>query len=119
MTRRAAPAVLTALTLLLLPACSLGPVTQTELCDGFDTLDRELVNGNTGPGNPLFDAAEDLGGLAERYEGPETVDADATALASVSDDSSTDSNELRNATIQISALCGRPPVGLGGLVGGS
>lgn len=119
MTRRAAPAVLAALALLLLPACSVGPVTQAELCDGFDTLDQELLRGNAGPGNPLFDAAEDLGGMAERYDGPENVSADAAALAAVGEDSSTDSNELRNATIQISALCGRPPVGLGGLLGGS
>lgn len=119
MTRRTAATVLTTVSLLLMPACSLGPVTRAELCDGFDTLDQELLRGNTGPGNPLFDAAEDLGGMAERYEGPENVSADAAALAAVGDDSSTDSNELRNATIRISALCGRPPVGLGGLLGGS
>jgi hypothetical protein len=118
MSHRTALAALAAAALLL-PACSSGPVTQSELCDGFDTLDTELLRGNAGIGNPLFDAAEDLGGLADRYDGPENVSADAAALHAVDDDESTDSNELRNATTQISALCGRPPVGLGGLLGGS
>lgn len=102
---------------LLLTGCSIGPVDKQELCAGFDHLDEELLRGNAGFGNPLFDAAEDLGGLADRYSG-QGVSADAEALHAVDDDESTDSNELRNATIQISALCGRPPVGLGGLMGG-
>jgi hypothetical protein len=100
----------------VLAACSAGPVDQAELCAGFDTLDTELLRGNAGFGNPLFDAVEDLGDLADRYTGT-GVAADAEALHAVDDDESTDSNELRNATIQISALCGRPPVGLGGLFG--
>ena len=116
MNRLALPAMV--LAGLLLSGCSIGPVDKQELCAGFDHLDEELLRGNVGIGNPLFDAAEDLGGLADRYTG-EGVSADAAALHAVDDDDeSTDSNELRNATIQISALCGRPPVGLGGLMGG-
>lgn len=115
MNRLALPATL--VTGLLLTGCTNGPVDEQELCAGFDRLDAELLRGNAGFGNPLFDAAEDLGNLADRYPG-QGASADAAALHAVDDDASTDPNELRNATIQISALCGRPPVGLGGLMGG-
>lgn len=117
MIRLVRPAALAA-GLILLAACSIGPVDRTELCAGFDKLDQELLRGNAGFGNPLFDAAEDLGGLADRYSGG-GVSADAAALHAVGDDDSTDTDELRNATTAISALCDRPPVGLGGLLGGS
>lgn len=99
-----------------LASCAVGPTSKTDLCLGFDALDTQLTRGNAGFGNPLFDAAEHLGDLADRYPGMAT---DAAALHAVGDDKSTDSNELRNATMHIQATCGRPPVGLGALMGRS
>jgi hypothetical protein len=96
--------------------CASGPVGKTELCAGFDQVDQQFLRGNTGIGNPLFTAVDELADLADRYPGG-AVAADAARLHAVGDDDSTDSNELRNATIKISALCDRPPIGLGFLVG--
>ena len=114
--RRIGP-VLIVLAAAVAAGCATGPVDRDELCEGFDRLDEEVAGGNSGLGNPLFDAAGDLADLAEGYPGGRTS-ADAAALHTIADSDSTDLNELRNATMQVSTICERPPVGLGGLMRG-
>jgi hypothetical protein len=99
-----------------LASCSAGPASKAEVCTSFAKLDTQLAQGNAGFGNPLFRAITDLGDIADRYPGG-SLASDAAALHAIGDQ--TDSNELRNDTMHIQALCGRPPVGLGGLLDGS
>ncbi|MHA6622487.1 hypothetical protein [Pseudonocardia sp. DLS-67] len=117
MTRRRVNIVLIVLAATVAAGCASGPVDRNDLCEGFDRLDEAVATGNTGIGNPLFEAAGDLADLADGYPGGHTS-TDASALRTIADSDSTDINELRNATMQTSTICERPPVGLGGLMGG-
>ncbi|SDH31233.1 hypothetical protein [Pseudonocardia oroxyli] len=93
-----------------LAACSAGPAGKAELCESFDQLGTQLLSGN-GIGNPLFRAADSLGDVAERYSA-QNLGSDAKSLHAIADSDGTDSNELRNATMNIAKICGHP-LGLG------
>ncbi len=101
-----------ALAVVLFTGCATGPTTKAELCAGLTELSEQTLRGNAGVGNPLFDAAGDLAGIAERYTSGGLAD-DAAALQAIADSDSTDTNELRNASMSIAAECDAPPVGLG------
>jgi hypothetical protein len=111
MPRHLLPASLAA-GLILLAGCSSGPSTEAELCAGYDELNSELIN-SAGFANEVFDAAGDLADVADRYPGTELY-GEPEALQQIADSDETDANELRNATINISTACGRPPLGIGG-----
>ena len=86
-------------------ACSIGPTTKKEVCDEYDSLGSRL---GIGPvfGDPVFSAAGDLADVADRYEGPEDLSADAERLESIADSDSTTELELSEATSSVAALCG-------------
>ena len=90
--------------------CATGPADKNELCASFDALGTQLMSGNT-IGNPLFKAADALGDVAERYKAT-NLSTTAKSLHDIADSDGTDSNELRNATMNIAKICGHP-LGLG------
>ncbi|MEU9396355.1 molybdenum ABC transporter substrate-binding protein [Streptomyces sp. NPDC048324] len=92
-------------------ACATGPTSKKEVCDQYDSLSERMGIGRVF-GNPVFSAAGDLADVADRYEGPEDLSADAKQLQSISDSDSTNGLELSNATTNIATLCGHP-LGLG------
>lgn len=98
--------------LALTTACATEPTSRQEVCDKYDDLGGRLTGVAGVIGNPVFWAAGDLADIAERYEGPEDLSADAELLDEISDADETDTNELANATQNIAALCGHP-LGLG------
>jgi hypothetical protein len=106
--RRTALAAAAAGLLALTAACATGPTTRKEVCDKYDDLGRRLMGIGGVIGNPVFWAAGDLADLAERYEGPEDLSADAERLDEISDADETDTTELSNATQSVAALCGHP-----------
>lgn len=92
-------------------ACATGPTSKKEVCDQYDSLSDRMGIGRVF-GNPVFSAAGDLADVADRYEGPEDLSADAKQLESISDSDSTNGLELSNATTNIASLCGHP-LGIG------
>ncbi|MEV6316760.1 molybdenum ABC transporter substrate-binding protein [Streptomyces sp. NPDC051776] len=92
-----------------------GPSSKAEVCKGFDELGRQLLEGNGIIGNPLFHEADELGDLAEHYEGTADLAQDADRLHGIADADSTTNVELIDATQQVAALCGHPlSIGFGG-----
>lgn len=92
-------------------ACATGPTSRKEVCDRYDSLgDRIGIGGVFG--NPVFWAAGELADVADRYEGPEDLSADAERLDTISDSDETSVPELSQATGSIATLCGHP-LGLG------
>ncbi|MEU6080442.1 molybdenum ABC transporter substrate-binding protein [Streptomyces sp. NPDC047108] len=89
-----------------------GPSSKAEVCKGFEELGTQLLQGNGVIGNPLFHKADDLGDLAESYEGTADLSQDANRLHEIADSDSTSGSELEGATRQVAALCGHP-LGLG------
>lgn len=92
-------------------ACATGPTAKGEVCDEYDSLGGRLGIGAV-YGNPVFSAAGDLADVADRYEGPEDLSADAGRLDSISDADETSTEELSEATESIAELCGHP-LGIG------
>lgn len=94
-----------AVCVLTFAGCSSGPSTQTEVCDAYDNLASEAFQGNAGFGNPLFDAAGELGNVAAAY--PDSgVQQDGAELKAIADSDSTSVAELESATTSIASLCG-------------
>ncbi|WP_159771392.1 molybdenum ABC transporter substrate-binding protein [Streptomyces sp. HM190] len=93
-------------------SCATGPTSRKEVCDKYDALGERLTGISGVIGDPVFWAAGELSDVAERYEGPEDLSADAERLDDISDADETDTNELSNSTQSIAALCGHP-LGLG------
>jgi hypothetical protein len=96
-------------------SCSSGPATRTDVCNAYDDLGRQLMQGNGLIGNPLFHKADDLAGVAKRYQAAD-LSSDATALHRIAKSDSTSGMELMQATTAIADLCGHP-LGLGQTVG--
>ncbi|MEU3255705.1 molybdenum ABC transporter substrate-binding protein [Streptomyces sp. NPDC006997] len=88
-------------------ACATGPTSKEEVCEQYDSLSDRMGIGRVF-GNPVFSAAGDLADVADRYEGPEDLSANARRLKSISDSDSTNGLELSDATADIAALCGHP-----------
>ena len=93
---------------MLLPACATQPTDKTEVCAAFDELGTQLLEGNGVFGNPLFNKAEDLADIADRYEGGPSPTGDATALEAIADSDATSGAELMAATESMATLCGHP-----------
>lgn len=91
--------------------CATGPTTKEEVCQEFDELGTQLLQGNGIFGNPLFTKAGVLSNVADRYE-ERDLSADAAALDRIADADSTSGYELMNATRGIADLCGHQ-LGLG------
>lgn len=89
-----------------------GPSSKAEVCQGFEELGQQLLQGNGVIGNPLFHKADDLGDLAEHYEGTADLSQDAGRLHDIAAADSTSNAELTDATQQVAALCGHP-LGIG------
>lgn len=96
-------------------SCSTGPSTQAEVCGAYDELGRQVLQGNGLFGNPLFHKADDLAGVAKRYEAAD-LSSDAAALHRIAKSDSTNGMEIMQATTAIANLCGHP-LGLGDTVG--
>lgn len=102
---------------LTLPSCSSGPTTKAELCDSYDELSEQLLEGNGIFGNPLFKAAGKLGRAAENYEGDASVRSAGEALSRIADSDETTGGELSDAAGPIGSHCGRPPLAFNALMG--
>jgi hypothetical protein len=96
-----------ALATMLVAACG-GPTTKDEVCDSFDALGTQLLQGNGILGNPLFHKAKALADIAGRYDGDPDLSGDADRLQDIADSDSTSGLELMNATARIAELCGHP-----------
>lgn len=103
--------ILAAAAILLAAGCSTSPASQKDVCDRFDALGVQMLQGNGIIGNPLFHSAESLADTADRYEGG-GLSADAKRLHEISDSDATSVAELMNATRNIADLCGHP-LGIG------
>ncbi|MEU6175537.1 molybdenum ABC transporter substrate-binding protein [Streptantibioticus parmotrematis] len=84
------------------------PASRAEVCQGFDALGDQLLQGNGVFGNPLFHKAGDLAGLASRYQGQPDLSRDAAALHRIAGADSTTGADLMDATVNIATLCGHP-----------
>ena len=104
---RSALTAVTLATMLVVAGCG-GPTTKQEVCDSFDALGTQFMQGNGIFGNPLFHKAEDLAGIAGRYDGEPDLSGDADRLQEIADSDSTSGLELMNATTHIAELCGHP-----------
>jgi hypothetical protein len=85
-----------------------GPTTKGEVCDGYDKLGDRLNHANGLFDNAIFNAAGDLGDLADRFDGPPDLSGDAEALQSIGDSHITSGFELASASRNIARLCGHP-----------
>jgi hypothetical protein len=94
--------------LTFLSACSMGPATKQEVCAEFDDLGRKVAGANGIVDNAVFNSADDLADLAERYSGTENLGTDAAQLSAIADSTSTNGLQLMNATEHIADLCGHP-----------
>jgi hypothetical protein len=103
--------ILATAAILLVTGCSTDPASKRDVCDSFDALGVQLLQGNGIIGNPLFHAAEALADTADRYESG-GLSADAKRLHEISDSDATSVAELMNATTNIADLCGHP-LGIG------
>lgn len=99
--------------------CSSGPTTKEALCEGYDDLSAQLLEGNGLFGNPLFRSAGNLGDLASNYEESGAVQSDGDALGAIADSEETDGGELSDATGAIAQECGKPPLSVNAIIGGS
>jgi hypothetical protein len=99
-----------------LAGCSSGPSTRADVCGAYDDLGRQLLQGNGVFGNPVFHKADDLAGVAKRYQGADLT-SDAAALHHIAKSDSTSGTQISQATSRIADLCGHP-LGFGDLVGG-
>jgi hypothetical protein len=93
---------------MLLSGCATRPANKAEVCDAFDDLGTQLLEGNGVFGNPLFNKADDLADIADRYEGSPSLTGDAAALKEIADSEATSGAELMAATESIATLCGHP-----------
>lgn len=93
---------------LLLAGCASEPASKAEVCAVFDELGSQAMEGNGVFGNPLFNKAEDLADVADRYEEGPSLAGDAAALQEIADSDSTSGMELMGATGSIADLCGHP-----------
>lgn len=95
----------TVIGLVALTGCSSGPSTQAQVCESFDVLASQAFQGNSGFGNPLFDAVSDLGEKASAYS-DSNVQQDGADLLAIDESGSTSIAELESATTSIGSLCG-------------
>ncbi|WP_156724775.1 molybdenum ABC transporter substrate-binding protein [Streptomyces apocyni] len=83
------------------------PATRADVCRGYEELGSELRQFRV-IDNAVFRKAGTLADLADRYEGPEDLSADAEKLDGISDSHTTTSLALRKASTRIADLCGAP-----------
>lgn len=98
-------------------SCGSGPATRAELCDTYDALSRQLLEGNGIFTNPLFRAADKLGKAAQSYEGDAEVNSAGDDLREIADADETTGGELTDASAPIAAECGKPPLTFNALLG--
>ncbi|MFG1666291.1 molybdenum ABC transporter substrate-binding protein [Streptomyces sp. Y7] len=91
--------------------CATGPTSREEVCERYGSLNDRIGIG-TVVGDPVFWAAGELADVADRYEGPEDLSADAERLEAISDADETSLLELSEATGSVATLCGHP-LGMG------
>jgi hypothetical protein len=89
-----------------------GPSTKAEVCDSFTQVGSQLLQGNGIIGNPLFQKVKDLGTTAQRFEGDSNVVSDGQKLTDLGARDTLSGDDLLNASMNISSLCGHP-MGLG------
>jgi hypothetical protein len=87
-------------------ACSIGPTSKQDVCTAYQELGAEFTSATGVYANGVFSEAGDLSSVAGRYEGGDSLKADADALDRISDSKETNASQLENATRKISALCG-------------
>jgi hypothetical protein len=106
-------AVAAAALALVAAACGeTGPSTEEAVCAAYDDLGDALGQTNGLFDNAVFDRAGDLGDQASRFEGDAGVQADGAALESIAESDETSDLELQDASHNIAALCGAPPLSL-------
>jgi hypothetical protein len=89
-----------------------GPSTEESVCAAYDDLGEALSRANGLFDNAVFHRAGDLGDEASRFEGDAAVQADGAALDSIADSDETSGLELQEASQNVAALCGGPPLGM-------
>lgn len=84
-----------------------GPSTAAQVCDEFHQLADEMNEIRILGDNAVFNAADDLGGVASRYEANAAVMADGESLKAIADQDQTSDDALDRASFAIADLCGK------------
>jgi hypothetical protein len=85
------------------------PTSQAEVCAAYTRVYDEMNDpANDIYANALFDAVGDLASVASRYNGGDVdLRADAAALKSIAESTSTFDSSIISASSTIAVLCGR------------
>ncbi len=84
-----------------------GPSTADQVCDEFRDLANEMSEIQVFGDNAVFNAADDLGDVAARFEASAAVMADGESLNAIADQDETTDGALDQASFAIADLCGK------------
>ncbi|MFD9739643.1 hypothetical protein [Umezawaea sp. NPDC059074] len=102
--------LLSAVVALATAGCAASPASAGEVCDAYLEMGAVFAGDPGRFADGVFHEANVLSSVAGRYEGSDSLQADAEALGKIADSRKADVVALEQATTKIAALCGHSAV---------